>query len=67
MSELHVPGPALPLLTAGVGLAAFICGFGTAARRSGNGHVTAFLIGLAGAVIFIAGLAALGFASPTGV
>ncbi|MCY3876685.1 MAG: hypothetical protein OXF88_20640 [Rhodobacteraceae bacterium] len=67
MSEMHGPGAALPLLTAGIGLAAFICGFGSGARRAGNVREIALLIGLAGAVIFIAGLAAMKTGAPSDV
>ena len=64
---MHGPDLALPLWTAGIGLASFVCGFGSGACRDGDVRVTALLIGLAGAVIFIAGLAALGSALPSDV
>ncbi|MCY4139768.1 MAG: hypothetical protein OXF56_16080 [Rhodobacteraceae bacterium] len=54
-------------MTAGIGLAAFICGFGSGARRAGNVREIALLIGLAGAVIFIAGLAAMKTGAPSDV
>ena len=50
---------ALPLWTAAIGLAVFLCGFGAAGQGNGGSRRAALLIGLAGAVIFIGGLAAL--------
>ncbi len=52
------PDPALPLWTAAVGLAVFLCGFGSAGTRNRAARA-AFLAGLAGAFFFTAGLAAL--------
>ena len=51
--------PALPLWTAGIELAVFIYGFGSGGKCNGDFHMVALLTALAGAVIFVAGLAAL--------
>ena len=66
MSEMQSAAPALPLWTTGIGLAAFIYGFGSGARRNDDFRM-AFLIGLAGAVIFIVGIAALDPDAPSDV
>ncbi len=49
----------LPLWTAAFGLAVFLFGFGAGAHRNSDFRRLALLIGLAGAVIFIVGLASL--------
>ena len=67
MSELHGPDPAFSLWPAAIGLAAFIYGFGSGGRRDSDFRVVAHLFGLAGAVIFIAGLASLAPFAPTEV
>ena len=50
------PDPTLSLWTAGIGLALFIYGFGSGAHLDDDFRM-AFLVGLAGAVIFVCGLA----------
>ena len=59
MSEMHGSDPGvMALWTAAIGLAVFICGFGSGSHRNDDFR-GAFLVGLAGAVLFIAGIAAL--------
>ena len=64
---MHGPDMLLPLWPAGIGLAVFNRGFVSCARRAGNVREIANSIRLAGAVIFIAGLAAMDSALPSNV
>ncbi len=63
---MHGSDPALPLCAAAIGLALFLYGFGSGGKRNGSFRVITLLIGLAGAGIFIAGLAALESGAPSG-
>ena len=67
MNEMHGPDSALPLWIAAIGLAAFICGFGSDGRRNSDFHAVALTIGLAGAFFFAAGIAAVAPVTPPGV
>ena len=55
---MNAQDPGVALWTAAIGLAVFICGFGSAGHRNDDFRMSC-LIGLAGAVLFIAGIAAL--------
>ena len=60
MSEMPGSDPAaFPLWTVAIGLALFLCGFGAAGQGNNDFRRMGLLIGLAGAVIFIIGIAAL--------
>ena len=58
--------PALPFWTAAIGLVLFIYGFGSGGKRNGNFRM-AFLVGLAGAGIFIVGIATMAPVTPSDV
>ena len=65
-SAMHGSDPgALPLWTAAVGLAVFLAGFGGGGQGNGGSRRMALSVGLAGAVIFIAGLASLDPGTPS--
>ncbi len=66
MSEMNGPDPALPLWTAAIGLALFLYGFGSGGRHSSDFRME-LPIGLAGAVLFVVGIAALAPAAPSGI
>lgn len=57
----------MPLSAAAIGLALFLAGFGSGGNRNGDCRMVALSIGLAGAVVFVAGLAALAPIVPPGV
>ena len=68
MSDMDGSDPvALPLWTAAIGLAVFLFGFGAAGQCNRDFRGASLLIGLAGAVIFIAGLAAQDPGAPSDV
>lgn len=58
---------ALPLWTAVIRLAVFPSGFGAGGHGNGDFRKVALSIGLAGAVIFIAGLAFLDSGAPSDI
>ena len=55
---MYFADTAFPLCAAAIGLALFLYGFGSGGKRKSSFH-GALLIGLAGAVIFIASLVAV--------
>ena len=63
---MHGPDSAISISIATIGLAAFIYGFGSDGRRDNDFHAVALSIGLAGAVIFVAGIAAVAPVTPPG-
>ena len=67
MSEMNGSDLALPLWTAAGGLALFFYGFGFGGKPVSDLRVEALSIGLAGAIIFVAGLAALETGAASGV